>query len=85
MGAAFRIAPNIPELAERVLNTLLSLWKPLWRSFRALWVEARKRNGFKKVFGVECVFLKTLGMGLPCPGECLKRKDFEKGFAGSKS
>jgi len=25
MGAAFRIAPNIPELAERVLNTLLSL------------------------------------------------------------
>ena len=79
MGAAFRIAPNIPELAERVLNTLLSLWKPLWRSFGALWVEARKKN-VSNGFGEKCVFLKTLGMGLPCPGECLKRKVFEKGF-----
>ena len=30
MGAAISIAPIIPEVAEWVLITLLSLWKPLW-------------------------------------------------------
>ena len=84
MGAAFRIAPNIPELAERVLITLLSLEATL-KILRSTMGGGPEEKCLKKVFGEKCVFLKTLGMGLPCPGECLKRKVFEKGFAGSKS
>ena len=46
VGAAIRIVPIIPELVERVLNTLLSLWKPLWRIRRSTMVgdAGREKN-----------------------------------------
>ena len=46
VGAHTRIAPIVPEVAERVLNTLLSLWKPLWRIRRSTMVgdAGREKN-----------------------------------------
>ena len=79
-GAATSIAPIKPELAERVLLTLLSLEATLkingaLRKELPLW-----KNVLKMVFGEKDVFQKNLGMGLPCPRECLQRKVFEKKF-----
>ena len=79
MGAAVSIAPIIPELAERVLLTLLSLEASLEILRKHYGWRRRKKMFFKMVFGGKEVFRKNLGMGLPCPGD-FKGKFLKRGF-----
>ena len=60
MGAAFRIAPNIPELAERVLITLLSLeaTSRILRSTMGGGPEEKFGKCFEKVLEKNVFFLK---------------------------
>ena len=79
VGAAIRIEPIIPEVAERVLNTLLSLWKPLWKIRQSTMVgDAGREKCFTKYF--EKMFSEIPRNGTTLTVCCLKRKGFEKVF-----
>ena len=83
VGAAIRIAPIITEVAERVFNTLLSLWKPLWRICRSTKVGDAIRRKILTIYFEKRISEKPRN-GNTLTGCLEKGKVFEKEVFGWK-
>ena len=84
VGAAIRIAPRIIELAERVLNTLLPLWKTLSENPSKHYGGRRRKEEKCLTNYFEKMISEKPRNGNTLTGCLEKGKVFERSFAGSK-